>query len=90
MSSSHRSHSLLRLLLVVLAAWAALPFFGVGVWSNAIGQRFFSTPYALGFLVVAFFVMHEFITPLPPKGRGRPPGEGQQAADPSATLARTV
>ncbi len=67
MSSSHRSHGLLRLLLVALAAWAALPFFGVGVYTNGIGQRFFSLPYALGFLVVAFFVMHEFITPLPPR-----------------------
>ncbi len=74
MSAIHRPHALLRVLVAALVTYLLLPALGFGVYSNGDGQRFFSLPYLIGFMVIAFFLMHELITPLPPKGPPQPPG----------------
>ena len=48
-----------------------LPVFGVGFYRNGSGQLFFQLWYLVGFMVIAFFLMHELITPLPPKDTER-------------------
>jgi hypothetical protein len=53
--------------LLALCAYATLPVFGVGFYRNGSGQLFFQLWYLIGFMVIAFFLMHELITPLPPR-----------------------
>jgi hypothetical protein len=60
-------HRSVRYLLVLLVVYALLPAFGIGLYRNNSGDRFFSFWYLLAFLVISFFLIHEFITPLPPK-----------------------
>ena len=67
--SEGHGHKMVLLFLVALAAYSTLPIFGVGLYRNSSGDRFFSLWYMLGFLVIAFFLMHEFITPIPPKDK---------------------
>ena len=62
-----KGHKAVLVLLVGLVLYALVPFFGIGRYRNASGQVFFDNWYLLGFLVVSFFLMHELITPLPPK-----------------------
>jgi hypothetical protein len=68
-AESHGARVVL-LLLAALGAYSVLPFLGVGTYQSANGQRFFSLWYMVGFLLIAFFLMHEFITPLPPADNG--------------------
>jgi hypothetical protein len=56
----------------LFCAYALLPAFGAGLYRNGSGQVFFENWYLLGFLVVSFFLMHELITPLPPKDEASP------------------
>jgi hypothetical protein len=60
-------HKSVRYLLLLLIAYALLPAFGIGLYRNSSGDRFFSFWYLLVFLVISFFLIHEFITPMPPK-----------------------
>ena len=62
-----KGHKAVLGLLVAFLLYAAIPVFGIGRYRNSSGQVFFENWYLLGFLVVAFFLMHELITPLPPK-----------------------
>lgn len=66
-AEKHESHKALFFFLFALAAYAMLPLVGVGFYRNGSGDRFFSLWYMIGFLLIAFFLMHEFITPVPPK-----------------------
>lgn len=66
-AEKHESHKALFFFLFALIAYSGLPVLGVGVYRNGSGDRFFSLWYMLGFLLLAFFLMHEFITPVPPK-----------------------
>lgn len=65
-AESH-GNKLLKLGLLVLLVYTLLPVFGVGRTRNATGDVLFELWYLIGFLVISFFVMHELITPLPPK-----------------------
>lgn len=65
-------HKAVLVLLAVFCAYAVVPVFGVGFYRNGSGQKFFELWYLVGFMIVAFFLMHELITPLPPKSP--PPG----------------
>jgi hypothetical protein len=69
--TSHKGHKAVRIFLFALLAYAALPVFGVGLYRNGSGQVFFTLWYLIGFMILAFFLMHELITPLPPKDTGR-------------------
>lgn len=62
-----KGHHAVLLLLAVFVAYALIPVTGIGRYRNGSGQVFFEEWYLLGFLVVSFFLMHELITPLPPK-----------------------
>ncbi|HTS03915.1 MAG TPA: hypothetical protein VMN04_15435 [Thermoanaerobaculia bacterium] len=62
-----KGHKAVLVLLGLFLAWALIPVFGVGMYRNGSGQIFFDLWYLIGFMVVAFFLMHELITPLPPK-----------------------
>ncbi|MGA7990391.1 MAG: hypothetical protein WCC53_03060 [Thermoanaerobaculia bacterium] len=64
-------HKAVLVLLAVFCAYAVVPVFGVGFYRNGSGQKFFDVWYLIGFMIVAFFLMHELITPLPPKDPGR-------------------
>jgi hypothetical protein len=64
-------HKAVLVLFVAFSAYSLVPVFGVGFYRNGSGQKFFDLWYLLGFMIVAFFLMHELITPLPPKGRNR-------------------
>ena len=65
--TSHKSHKAVLIFLFALLAYSTLPVFGVGFYRNGSGQLFFQLWYLIGFMVIAFFLMHELITPLPPK-----------------------
>jgi hypothetical protein len=65
--NSHKGHKAVQIFLFALLAYSALPVFGVGFYRNGSGQLFFQLWYLVGFMVIAFFLMHELITPLPPK-----------------------
>ena len=69
MRDTHASkgHKAVLVLLALFCAYALVPVFGMGLYRNGSGQVFFDTPYLIGFMVLAFFLMHELITPLPPK-----------------------
>ena len=62
-----RRHVLPKILALVFCVYAVLPAFGIGSYRNGSGQRLFDLWYLLGFLIVGFFLIHEIITPLPPK-----------------------
>jgi hypothetical protein len=66
-----KGHKAVLIFLVALLAYALLPVFGVGFYRNGSGQVFFTLWYLIGFMVLAFFLMHELITPLPPKDTQR-------------------
>jgi hypothetical protein len=66
-ATSHKGHKAVLLFLVALCAYGALPVFGIGFYRNGSNQLFFQLWYLVGFMVIAFFLMHELITPLPPK-----------------------
>ena len=79
-----KGHKAVLVLLGLFCAWALIPVFGVGMYRNGSGQIFFDLWYLIGFMIVAFFLMHELITPLPPKGEqsgaaksGRAGGSGR-------------
>ena len=69
--TSHKGHKAVLIFLVALLAYSLLPVFGVGFYRNGSGQLFFQLWYLIGFMVIAFFLMHELITPLPPKDTER-------------------
>ena len=69
--TSHKGHKAVLIFLVALLAYSLLPVFGVGFYRNGSGQLFFQLWYLVGFMVIAFFLMHELITPLPPKDTER-------------------
>ena len=87
-----RSHRAVIVLLAALAAWGLLPFLGLGTYGTPNGQTFFTMWYLIGFMVIAFFLMHEFITPAPerggpgalrparPRGRSTRPGDRRGSA----------
>ncbi len=62
-----KGHKAVLVLLALFCAYALIPVFGVGMYRNGSGQVFFDLWYLIGFMIVAFFLMHELITPLPPK-----------------------
>jgi hypothetical protein len=64
---ANKGHRAVLVLLALFCAYALIPVFGVGMYRNGSGQIFFDLWYLLGFMIVAFFLMHELITPLPPK-----------------------
>jgi hypothetical protein len=66
-ATSHKGHKAVLIFLVALCAYSVLPFFGVGSYRNGSGQLFFHLWYMIGFMIIGFFLMHELITPLPPK-----------------------
>ena len=73
-ATSRKGHKAVQLLLVALCAYGVLPVFGIGFYRNGSNQLFFQLWYLIGFMVIAFFLMHELITPLPPKETGERPG----------------
>jgi len=68
--TSHKGHKAVLVFLFALLLYAALPVFGIGFYRNGSGQLFFTLWYLIGFMILAFFLMHELITPLPPKDTG--------------------
>ena len=80
-----KGHKAVLILLVAFAVYALVPVFGPGLYRNGSGQVFFENWYLLGFLVVSFFLMHELITPLPPKG-GESAGNETPTSTPRPTL----
>lgn len=70
-ANGKKGHKAVLVLLLAFCLYALVPVFGVGRYRNGSGQVFFENWYLLGFLVVSFFLMHELITPLPPKGERR-------------------
>jgi hypothetical protein len=73
-ATSHEGHKAVLIFLVALCAYSVLPFFGIGFYRNGSGQWFFQLWYLIGFMIIAFFLMHELITPLPPKETGTSEG----------------
>ena len=69
--TNHKGHKAVLIFLFALLAYSALPVFGVGFYRNGSGQVFFTLWYLIGFMLIAFFLMHELITPLPPKDTNR-------------------
>jgi hypothetical protein len=79
-----KGHKAVLVLLAAFLGFALVPVFGIGLYRNGSGQVFFDLWYLIGFMITGFFLMHELITPLPPKektsggmksgreGRGRP------------------
>jgi hypothetical protein len=65
--TSHKGHKAVLIFLFALCAYALLPVFGVGFYRNGSNQLFFQLWYLVGFMIIAFFLMHELITPLPPR-----------------------
>jgi hypothetical protein len=66
-ATSHKGQKAVLIFLLALCAYGTLPVFGVGFYRNGSGQLFFQLWYLIGFMVIAFFLMHELITPLPPR-----------------------
>jgi hypothetical protein len=58
---------LVKLFLFANLAWLVLPVFGIGIYKNGSGDISFDLWYLIAFLVLAFLLMHEIITPMPPK-----------------------
>jgi len=65
--TKHESPHLIKWLVLALLGYSFLPAFGVGTYRSASGDKFFDLWYMIGFMLIAFFLMHEFITPLPPR-----------------------
>ena len=63
-----KGHKAVLVLLALFCAYALIPVFGVGMYRNGSGQVFFELWFLIGFMILGFFLMHELITPLPPKG----------------------
>jgi hypothetical protein len=61
-----KGHKAVLVLLVAVVVYALVPAFGAGLYRNGSGQVFFDLWYLAGFMILAFFLMHELITPLPP------------------------
>ena len=94
-SHANKGHKAVLVLLALFCAYALVPVAGVGMYRNGSGQIFFETWYLLGFLIVSFFLMHELITPLPPKEdtsgaakSGRAGGGGQRVLTPVESTGR--
>jgi hypothetical protein len=66
-TNAKKGHKAVLVLLALTCAWALVPVTGAGLYRNGSGQVFFDLWYLLGFLICGFFLMHELITPLPPK-----------------------
>ena len=64
---AEKGHKAVRILLALFCAYALVPALGTGLYRNGSGQVFFDLWYLIGFMVIGFFLMHELITPLPPK-----------------------
>ncbi len=69
---AEKGHKAVLVLLALVGAFALLPVFGAGLYRNGSGQVFFDVWYLIGFMVIGFFLMHELITPLPPKDETSP------------------
>jgi hypothetical protein len=69
---AEKGHKAVHVLLALVGAFALLPVFGAGLYRNGSGQVFFDVWYLIGFMVIGFFLMHELITPLPPKSETSP------------------
>ena len=67
LSEGKGHHTLQRIFLVGTLLWPLLPVFGIGVYKNSSGDRSFELWYLITFMLIAFMLMHELITPLPPK-----------------------
>lgn len=68
--TSHKGHKAVLVFLAALCLYSVLPVFGVGFYRNSSGQLFFQLWYLVGFMLIGFLLMHELITPLPPKESG--------------------
>jgi hypothetical protein len=60
-------HWHIKIALALFGLGALLPLFGIGVYKNSSGDRCFDLGYLIPMMLVALFIMHEFIAPLPPK-----------------------
>lgn len=69
---AEKGHKAVLVLLALVGVFALLPVFGAGLYRNGSGQVFFDVWYLIGFMVIGFFLMHELITPLPPKNETSP------------------
>jgi hypothetical protein len=69
--TSHKGHKAVLVFLAALCLYSVLPVFGVGFYRNGSGQLFFQLWYLVGFMLIGFLLMHELITPLPPKEPGK-------------------
>jgi hypothetical protein len=69
--TSHKGHKAVLVFLAALCLYSVLPVFGVGFYRNGSGQLFFQLWYLVGFMLIGFLLMHELITPLPPKESGK-------------------
>jgi hypothetical protein len=69
---AEKGHKAVLVLLALFCAYALVPVFGIGLYRNGSGQTFFELWYLVGFMIIAFFLMHELITPLPPKDETSP------------------
>ena len=69
--TSHKGHKAVLVFLAALCLYSVLPVFGVGFYRNSSGQLFFQLWYLVGFMLIGFLLMHELITPLPPKESGK-------------------
>ena len=67
--TSHKGHKAVLVFLAALCLYSVLPVFGVGFYRNGSGQLFFQLWYLVGFMLIGFVLMHELITPLPPKDK---------------------
>jgi hypothetical protein len=67
--TSHKGHKAVLVFLAALCLYSVLPVFGVGFYRNGSGQLFFQLWYLVGFMLIGFLLMHELITPLPPKDK---------------------
>ena len=66
---SPESHFAVKLFVLLLVGWSFLPAFGIGLWKNPSGDISFDLWYLIVFMLIAFLLMHEFITPLPARDR---------------------
>jgi hypothetical protein len=69
MTTEEKGHGalLVKIFLFANLAWLVLPVVGIGTYRNASGDLSFHLWYLIAFLILAFLLMHEIITPMPPK-----------------------
>ncbi len=67
-----KGHKAVLVLLALFGVYSLLPVLGTGLYRNGSGQVFFDLWFLVGFMVIAFFLMHELITPLPPRDESSP------------------